>query len=467
MNNRLHIIVGALLAIAAGWTVSAAEPTWDYRDNTLKNGLRVISLEDHSAPIVAVQVWYHVGSKDENPERQGFAHMFEHMMFRGTERIGPEDHFKYLRRYGGEVNGYTTFDTTVYIEEIPSNQLDLAMWLEAERLANLKINTDYFEAEREVVKEEYRMRVADPPYGRVLENVLDLAFKKHPYRWSTIGNLDHLNAATTDELKAFFNTYYVPNNATLVVVGDISHDNVLAKARQYFEWIPRQPSPPRITEAEPPMTEPRRLEYIERVGPLAVIAIGYHTCREGHPDAAVLKVLQAIIASGESSRLYKRLTKERELFLAALGGALFLEQDGIFGFGGPVNVGRNVSEAEAGLAAEIQDLVTNGVTAEEVEKARNNLVAQSVQQRATVAGKAQRLGHAAVILGDVDQVNTELASLMKVTPGDIQRVAQTYFQPQRQMTMVVTPAIATLNPFRGLFKKKDRNTEKATPPAGE
>ncbi|HEY3242310.1 MAG TPA: pitrilysin family protein, partial [Phycisphaerae bacterium] len=197
---------------AAGET--PAPQQWEYTDATLDNGLRVVVMEDHSAPLAAVQVWYHVGSKDESPERQGFAHMFEHMMFRGTERIGPEDHFKYLRRYGGDVNGHTVFDQTVYVEEIPSNQIDLAFWLEAERMANLKINEDYFAKEREVVKEEYRLRISDPPYGQVLEKALGLVFKVHPYRWSPIGNLDHLNAATAAELQTFFDTFYVPNNAT-------------------------------------------------------------------------------------------------------------------------------------------------------------------------------------------------------------------------------------------------------------
>src|SRR3990170_352264 len=199
MNADRLLAVAMTLALAG----PAGAKDWQFSDDRLENGLRVITMEDHSSPLVAVQVWYQVGSKDENPERQGFAHMFEHMMFRGTERLGPEDHFKYLRRFGGEVNGFTTFDTTAYIQVVPSNQVDLVFWLEAERMANLKINEEYFAAEREVVKEEYRLG-HDRPYGKVMENALPLAFTEHPYRWSPIGNLDHLNAATAEELRAFF-----------------------------------------------------------------------------------------------------------------------------------------------------------------------------------------------------------------------------------------------------------------------
>lgn len=458
MTTRTAILLLIGFLACAGRV--AADSTWVYHDAKLDNGLRVISLEDHSSPIAAVQVWYHVGSKDENSQRQGFAHMFEHMMFRGTDRIGPEDHFKYLRKYGGAVNGYTTFDTTVYIQEVPANQLDLTFWLEAERMANLKINEEYFQKEREVVKEEYRLRVADPPYGQLFTKVFDFAFKQHPYRWTPIGNLDHLNAATAEELRQFFKTYYVPNNATLVVVGDVNHDEVLAKAKQYFEWIPRPPDPPRVAAREPEMTEPRRLDFTEPVGPLPAIGVGYHVCPDGHADSYPLKVLEEIVSGGESGRVNKHLVKEQEKFTFAGAGSILMEQGGIFGVGGVIQPGGDQTDAEKAVLAEIKDLVDHGVTEEELQKARNNLVAQSVTERTRVAGKAQRLGYCAVVLGDVSLVNRELDLLMKVSCQDVQDVARKYFKDERQLTLVVTPAIAKLNPFRGLFddkKKADSN----------
>lgn len=452
-------VVSAIAWLGVTTSITAAENAWDYQDHTLDNGLRVITLEDHSAPVAAVQVWYHVGSKDENPQRQGFAHMFEHMMFRGTERIGPEDHFKYLRKYGGDVNGYTTFDTTVYIQEVPSNQIDLTFWLEAERMANLKINEEYFDKEREVVKEEYRLRIADPPYGGLFPAIFDFAFKQHPYRWTPIGNLDHLNAATADELRQFFNTYYVPNNATLVVAGDVQHQEILEKARDYFGWIPQASTPPRITVREPDMSAARRLNYVERVGPLPLVVIGYHVCPDGHPDSYPLKVLNNVLAGGQSTRIYKHLVKEQEKFVVAMGSAYFLEQAGILGIGGAVNMGGDLQEAEQAIIAEIQDLVVNGITEEELEKARNNLLAQAVQQRMRVSGKAQQLGYAAVVLGNVETVNTELDQLMAVKREDVHRVIKKYFVEDHQLTLVVEPVLARLNPFRGLFGRKNKSSK--------
>ncbi len=448
-----------VLCLLAAVSPSSAS-TWVYHDAKLDNGMRVITLEDHSAPVAAVQVWYHVGSKDENPERQGFAHMFEHMMFRGTDRIGPEDHFKYLRKYGGAVNGYTTFDTTVYIQEVPANQLDLTFWLEAERMANLIINEEFFAKEREVVKEEFRLRVEDPPYGQLFPKIFDFAFDKHPYAWTPIGNIDHLNAATAEELRQFFDTYYVPNNATLVVVGDVDHRDVLAKARKYFGWIPRSATPPRVTVREPDMTEARRLEVVETKGPVPVVGVGFHVCPDGHPDSYALKVLEQILSAGASSRANKRLVKEQGKFVGAGAGSFFLEQAGVFGMGGAVKPGVGLDDAEAAVVAEIKDLVDNGVTARELDKARNNLVAGSVRQRARVAGKAQRLGYAAVVLGDVDIVNKELDLLMKVSTEDVHQVAKKYFKDDRRLTLVVTPALYKLNPFGGLFGKGKKKPEK-------
>ena len=197
------------------------ERPFNYEVSTLENGMRVITLSDHSTPIAAVQVWYHVGSKDERPDRTGFAHMFEHMMFRGTQNIGPKAHFEYIRKVGGDTNAYTSFDNTTYIQEVPSNQVEMVMWLEAERMAFLKINDGYFDTERNVVAEEYRLG-REQPYGTAPDKVLKEIFKKHPYRWTPIGDMDQLREASADELQEFWETYYVPNNAALVVVGDVN-----------------------------------------------------------------------------------------------------------------------------------------------------------------------------------------------------------------------------------------------------
>jgi len=456
------VLLTAPLALAAA--------RWDFTDQTLDNGLRVIVMEDHSSPIVAIQVWYHVGSKDEKPDRTGFAHMFEHMMFRGTDRIGPEDHFKYLRRFGGEVNGFTAFDQTAYIQEVPSNQVDLTFWLEAERMANLKINEEYFHTERDVVKEEYRLGVTDPPYGTIAEKALAFLFTTHPYRWSPIGNLDHLNAATADELQVFFDTYYVPNNAVLVVVGDVTSSEVVSKAKRYFGWIPRSPDPPRVTIREPKVTEPRRIVIPETKGPLPIVGLGYHVCPANHPDRHALAILDYVLSGGESGRVYKKLVKDLELAVYALSGTFGLEQGGLWVLGAVVKMGVDPADVEAALIGELDAVLADGITEQELEKARNQVGAKAVLERMTVGGKAQKLGFAAVVQGDINQVNQEYDDLMSVTRDDVLRVARDYFAPESRMTLVVKPESFTakaLDFFGKAFGGKDKKKEAAKKGSGE
>ena len=456
ISTKTGFLLWSVLAVVAVQAARAAD--WEYADRTLDNGLRVIVMEDHSAPIAAVQVWYHVGSKNERPDRTGFAHMFEHMMFRGTDRIGPEDHFKYLRRFGGTVNGYTTFDQTVYVQEVPSNQIDLTFWLEAERMANLKINEEYFHTERDVVKEEYRLGVTDPPYGTVPQKVLPFVFQRHPYGWSPVGDPDHLNAATADELGQFFDTYYVPNNATLVVVGDVTPSEILAKARRYFGWIPRSPDPPPVTVGEPRVSEPRRLELPEKKGPLALVGFAYRACPANHADRHALAVLDYVLSGGESGRVYKRLVKELEMAVHALSATVLLEQDGLWALGAVVKMGRTPEEVEGALIEQLDLVLAEGISEAELEKARNQIAAKDVLERTTVSGKARKLGYAAVILGDVSEVNRELHDLMRVSRQDVLRVARKYFDPQGRMTLVVRPQSATskvLNWLGKLGGKKD------------
>jgi predicted Zn-dependent peptidase len=387
--------------------------------------------------------------------------MFEHMMFRGTDRLGPQDHFKYLRRFGGEVNGFTTFDTTTYIQVVPSNQIDLVFWLEAERMANLKINEEYFAAEREVVKEEYR-NGHDRPYGTLPEKILPFIFTEHPYRWSTIGNLEHLDAATADELRDFFKTYYVPNNATLVVVGDVAPDAVLAKAQQYFGWIQRGADPPRITVVEPPVTEPRRLETYE-AAPLPIVGVGFRVPPAAHADIAALTVLQNALSSGQSGRMYKKLVKETEQCIFAMAGLLPIEQAGLFGFAGVLRMGVAPEQVEAMMITEIERVRAEGIDSEELNKARNQAQAAAVKARMTVAGKARKLGYAATVLGNPNRVNTELEDIMNVTEDDVKRVANTYFKDEARLTLIVRPEITRIQKsfdfLRDVFGGKSKNDE--------
>ncbi|HOB73057.1 MAG TPA: pitrilysin family protein [Phycisphaerae bacterium] len=427
-----HAFVGASLA-------AAAEPlAWPFHDDTLANGMRVITLEDHRTPLVSLQIWFHVGSKDENPERQGFAHMFEHMMFRGTDRIGPQDHFKYLQRVGAEVNGYTSFDMTVYWETVPASQLDLAMWLEAERLANLKINEEYFAAEREVVKEERRMRYLNRPYGRLYETLYRAAFTAMPYRWTPIGNLAHLNAATTDELRTFFQTFYVPNNATLVVVGDVKHEDVLAKARKYFEPIPRRPDPPRPAVQEPVIDQPRRVEITDRA-PSPMVVLAYPAPSAKAPEAIPLDILRRILSSGQSSRFYRHLVLEKKIAVSASSYDSLLEQAGLFVLQAVLRPGVSVEQGEQALLDEVKRLLDEGIEPDELEKARNQAVAEYVRTSETVRGKADQLGYATVILGDPNRVMTDLARKRTVTAEEVLAVAREVLKENRRIAVIIRP----------------------------
>ena len=283
-----------------------------YEEIVLDNGLHIVTLEDFSCPIVVVDLWYHVGSKDENPERQGFAHMFEHMMFRGTDRLGPTDHFDNIRRIGGNCNGYTSFDQTVYVQTVPANQLELVLWLEAERMSFLKIDQAAFDTERQVVEEERRLGL-NAPYGTLFEEALAEVFKVHPYRWSPIGKIPHLRATSVPELRAFWMNYYTPNNATLIIAGAVKHEEAQVLAKRYFEWIPRSADQPRVSVREPLPEAPREITFKLENAPVPLTGVVFRTVPLNHPDRVPLELLSTILGGGNSSRVYRSLVAEKEL----------------------------------------------------------------------------------------------------------------------------------------------------------
>ncbi len=415
-----------------------APTAWQFSDDRLDNGLRVLTLQDRRVPIVSVQVWYHVGSKDEDPERQGFAHMFEHMMFRGSDRIGPQDHFRYLQQVGARVNGYTSFDQTVYWETLPAAHLDLALWLEAERMGRLRIDEEYFAAEREVVKEELRMRVLNRPYGSLREEIHKAAFIEHPYRWTPIGRLDHLNEATVDELRAFFKTYYTPNNATLVVVGDVTPQEVLAKARQYLGSVPRGPQPPRVTVAEPPFAGPRTVELTDKA-PSPLAACIFHGPSARDEESIVADVLARILGSGQSSRLYRGLVQGRRIAVNASAYARPLEQAGLVVLSATLKPDVSAEAGEQALTEEIQRLIDDGLDDGEVDKARNQALAAYVRASETVQDRATQLGYAAVVLDDAHRVNIDLLRLRAVTADQVMAAARRILTDRNRLSVLVRP----------------------------
>lgn len=450
LHHALRLVLVAVLTLllaptpvparSAPASVEAAS-RFDFLDRTLPNGLRVIALEDFDVPVVAVQVWYHVGSKDEDPQRQGFAHMFEHMMFRGTQRLGPKAHFELIRKVGGDTNAYTSFDNTVYVQKLPANQLELVMFLESERMAFLKIDQESFSTERAVVEEERRQGLSSP-YGTVLERLLPELFQKHPYQWAPIGKIPHLRQAKVDELARFWETYYVPNNATLVVVGAVKKDEVLRLAEKYFAWIPRGDDPPKVTLREPEQTQPREIRITEPKGPLTIVGKAYRTVPVAHPDTHALLVLSDILGQGESSRLYQRIVKDADLAVFAGSEAWPLEHDGLFAFGAALKPmgGKAREQVLRILDAELASIKTRGVTDAELEKAKLRLLKSAVQEAQTVEGRAELLGNYAVIVGDLARVNQRFDEIRAVTADDVKRVANTYLVDARQNTVTVEPA---------------------------
>ncbi|MDX2174984.1 MAG: pitrilysin family protein [Candidatus Sumerlaeia bacterium] len=451
LRNALPVITAAA-AIFSTQPAPAAPPepgvviedkkgALPYRQTTLENGMRIISVEDFSVPIAAVQVWYEVGSKNERTDRNGFAHMFEHMMFRGTEFTGSKDHFEYIRKVGGTNNAYTAFDNTTYIQTVPANQLEMIIWLESERLAFLKVDDEAFQTERKVVEEELRLR-AEQPFGTVPEKLLAEMFEGSPYAWTPGGSISHLRQAPTSELQEFWETYYVPNNATLVVVGAVKHREVERLARKYFGWMPRYPDPPRPVIETPAQDGPRTITIKEDKAPVTVVGVGYFGVPSGHDDEMALTMLSTILGGGESSRLYRRLVNESESAVIAAAGAFSLQDSGIVGAAAVLPpIGGDKEKARTELMAEIARIKDEGVTEEELDKARNNMLRDEVAKLSTVDSKASAIGQAAVIEGDITRVNSKIDSIRAVTREDIQRVARAYMVDERRNDITIEPNI--------------------------
>jgi zinc protease len=434
------LVLGPSPPPAAATPVSVTPPALDVRDRTLPNGLRVLMLEDHTVPVVSVEVWYHVGGKNEPPGRSGFAHLFEHLMFKGSAHVGPEEHSHFVESIGGRDNATTDWDRTLYFETIPSNYLERILWMEADRMQTLDVSEANFLAERQVVEEERRLRVDDPPFGRLLEIVFAKTFTTHPYHILPIGSIADLDAATLADVRAFYRTWYVPNNATLVIAGDLDPALTMKWIEAYFGPIPQGQPLPREVAPEPAQTVERREVAYDAKAPLAAVILTFHVPAAKDPDLYPLQVASRILSEGESSRLHRQLVYERQIAVAAGGQAFSLEDPGVFFFFAYLQQGQKPEAGEAALQQEIDRLRAEPVSAAELEKAKNQIVAQRVFDRDKAQEKASAIGQAAVILGDVSRVNHELDQYQKVTAEDVQRVARQYFTTQNRTTVFMLPA---------------------------
>jgi len=435
----LLLLLAGVAALAAPLSAFVHPPKLEYEITTLPNGLRVIVSEDHSTPIVHLSVWYHVGSRDERPGRTGFAHLFEHMMFKGSKNVQPESHTSIIASIGGRSNAYTQEDATVFWETLPSQYLPLALWLEADRMATLRVDRDAFEKEREVVKEERRLRVDNQPYGRLNEILFDRAFTTHPYKHPTIGSMKDLESASLQDVRDFHDTYYVPENAVVTIVGDFDSAQAMQLVRQYFGRVPKAARPvPRDIPKEPEQAQERRAT-IQEEWPLPAVVVAYHVAYDGHPDSYPLHLASKILFDGESSRMTRDLVYDKRIAVAAFGSANILQDPNLFYAVAIVPAGQSLPTVEREMLSQFDSVKTEGVSAHELERAKNQFMRDYIIGRESDEQKALHLAHAAVIHNDIRTADDEIDVFLNLTTADIQRVARTYFSEKNRTVLYIMP----------------------------
>ena len=451
MNVRILKIPSAVTALSLSLTLAglAADPPKsapvtippiNFTHQTLENGLQVYTVEDHSSPTVAVQVWYHVGSKDDPNGRSGFAHLFEHMMFKGNEHLTPDAFDDLTENIGGENNAYTADDVTVYHEVVPSNYLEPILWAEAERMSALALNDANFASERDVVKEEYRQRIAANPYGEFYLDLERKSFAVHPYKRPGIGNIAELDASKLPEVRAFHSTFYRPDNATLIVVGDFKQADLDSWIKKYFGPIKKPAEKiPRVTTKEPPRKRDELYVSYSPKAPLPAIAITYLAPSIRSKDTAALSLAEEILSGGDSSRLYQTMVYEQQIAQRASFNADLREDLGMVAFSAVIASGKPIEAAEKSLNEQIQKVLKDGVTQAELDKAKNRLLTAKLLERETNNGKASVLGQFAVVYGDANRVNTDLAELQAVTAAQIKDVLNKYITGKKKVVIEFLP----------------------------
>jgi len=439
MKVRILLVL-ALVAATVPVDAAVRPNRLQYQMTTLPNGLTVVLEEDHSTPIVHLQLWYHVGSKNERPGRTGFAHLFEHLMFKGSRNVQPEAHTSMISSVGGQSNAYTTEDETVFWETVPAQYLPMILWLEADRMATLRVDKETFTGEREVVKEERRMRIDNQPYGRLNEIIYDQAFTVHPYKHPTIGSMADLESATVEDVQDFYHTYYVPSNATLVLVGDFDSSQAVQLIDEYLGRVPQAAKPvPRDIPQEPPQTKEKRAT-VEVPVPLPAVVVAYHITKDGNPDSYPLHIVGKVLSDGQSSRIYKKLVYEKQMAVAAFGTANLIEDPNLFYAVAIVQPGHTTQEVANALIEEIERLKTEPITEHELQRTKNQFARDYILGRESDQQKALQLGHAVVIHHDIKTADGEFDIFQNITVADVQRVARTYFRPENRMVLTIVPS---------------------------
>jgi predicted Zn-dependent peptidase len=433
----LPVCLVALLGFAA-----SPVPRIQFTDTRLKNGLRLIVSEEHAAPMFSIVVNYNVGSRDERKGRTGFAHLFEHMMFKGSENVGPGEHPYLMFMNGGSMNGTTNKDRTMYFESLPANQLDLALFLEADRMRSLAITKANLDNQRSAVKEERRLGVDNQPYGRTFEMLDELAYENFAYKHSTIGSMADLDAASVEDVTAFFKTYYAPNNAVIAIVGDVDAKSTIERVRKYFEAIPSQPPPPAVDMTEPQQAEERRATLDDPLARLTRVDMAYKVPPSSSPDNDALMVMATILSGGRSGRFYEAIVREKQLATNVSAGSSETRGPGLFNVVGMIQPGKSAADLEAAIDTEIEKLKTGAIADWEIEKARTGARSGFVNSVGSSLQCAILLSQYAMFYDKPDLINTRAESIAKVTAADVQRVARQYLVKTARTVVTTGPKAA-------------------------
>lgn len=440
MRNILTLIC---LMIFLGAT--AQDRRIEFEEYDLDNGLHVILHQDNSTPIVNVSVLYHVGSKNEPPGRTGFAHFFEHLMFEGSPNIPRGEFFPIIESAGGQLNANTSNDRTFYFETLPSHQLELGLYMESERMLHATIDSTGVATQKEVVKEEKRLRVDNQPYGSILAETFSRVFEGTAYEWTPIGSFEDIDAATNEDFEDFFATFYVPNNATLSIAGDIEVDEAKLLVEKYFSEIPRG-----TKEIPRPKVEMKKLgdvqaEVFDNIQLPAVIQ-AYQMASQGSEDYYAMQMLTQLLSGGQSSRFQKEIVDNQELAVAAGSFPFALEDAGVFISFGIMNMGKTPEDLSAAMDSEIERVKNEPIDDKEFQKLRNQIENSFVSSNSTVRGIAESLADYHVYFGDANLINSELERYMAVTKEDLQRVAKKYLDPENRVQLVYLPKSAQQKP---------------------
>lgn len=434
-----RFILSSVLLAAGALMAQAQSGNIKFSEYDLPNGLHVILHEDHTTPIVSVSVMYHVGSKNEDPKRTGFAHFFEHLLFEGTDNIGRGEYAKLVQDNGGVLNANTSQDRTYYFEQLPSNQLELGLWMESERMLHAKIDSAGIETQRKVVKEEKKQRYDNSPYGMWTPLIFENAYVKHPYRWTPIGKEQYIDEAKYSEFMDFYKTFYVPNNAVLVLAGDFKPEQAKEWITKYFGDIPKGTGVvPRPMDVEPQQTKEKRVTYNANVQ-LPMVVLAYHCPKLGSDDVYALQMLNQLLSQGASSRLQKQLVDKDQKAVQVGSFNYPLEDPGLVIMLGVAGKDVSASELEKAMKAEIEKVKTQPIAEAEFQKLRNQAENDFVSQNARIAGIAETLASDYTYFKDANLINTELARYQKITAEDLKRVANKYLTKDNSVVLHYLP----------------------------